>query len=125
MTSQILFSVKMPPKKPTNAERRSREYLTSHEIDQVIVAARKVGRHSSRDSTLVLLMYRHGLRVAEAVSLAGMPSICRQVCSMSTGSKMAKPLSILYVARNFELYGSYAGTIRIRLICLSLNGAGH
>ena len=44
VTSQILFSVKMPPKKPTNAERRSREYLTSHEIDQVIVAARKVGR---------------------------------------------------------------------------------
>jgi type 1 fimbriae regulatory protein FimE len=69
VTSQILFSVKMPPKKPTNAERRSRKYLTSHEIDQVIVAARKVGRHSSRDSTLVLLMYRHGLRVAEAVSL--------------------------------------------------------
>jgi type 1 fimbriae regulatory protein FimE len=67
--SQIFFSVKMPPKKPTNAERRSREYLTSYEIDQVIVAARKVGRHSSRDSTLVLLMYRHGLRVAEAVSL--------------------------------------------------------
>lgn len=69
VTSQIFFSVKMPPKQPTNAERRSRQYLTSHAIDQVIVAARKVGRHSSRDSTLVLFMYRQGLRVAEAVSL--------------------------------------------------------
>ena len=26
--SQASFSVKIPPKKPTNAERRSREYLT-------------------------------------------------------------------------------------------------
>ncbi len=67
--SQTSFSVKMPPKKPTNAERRSREYLTAHEIDQVIAAARKVGRHSSRDAALILVMYRHGLRVAEAVSL--------------------------------------------------------
>ncbi len=68
-TSHTSFSVKMPPKKPTNAERRSREYLTAHEIDQVIAAARKVGRHSSRDAALILVMYRHGLRVAEAVSL--------------------------------------------------------
>jgi type 1 fimbriae regulatory protein FimE len=68
-TSQTSFSVKTPPKKPTNAQRRSREYLTSHEVDQVIAAARKMGRHSSRDAALILLMYRHGLRVAEAVSL--------------------------------------------------------
>jgi type 1 fimbriae regulatory protein FimE len=68
-TSQASFSVKTPPKKPANAERRSREYLTPHEVDQVIAAARKIGRHSSRDAALILLMYRHGLRVAEAVAL--------------------------------------------------------
>lgn len=68
-TSQTSFSVKTPPKKPTNAERRSREYLTAHEVDQVIAAARKMGRHSCRDAALILFMYRHGLRVAEAVSL--------------------------------------------------------
>jgi type 1 fimbriae regulatory protein FimE len=68
-TSQLSFSVKTPPKKPTNAERRSREYLTPDEVDQVIAAARKMGRHSSRDAALLLLMYRHGLRVAEAVAL--------------------------------------------------------
>jgi type 1 fimbriae regulatory protein FimE len=67
--SQPSFSVKIPPKKPINTERRSREYLTPHEVEQVIAAARKVGRHSSRDVTLILLMYRHGLRVTEAVSL--------------------------------------------------------
>jgi integrase len=68
-TSHASFSVKRPPKKPTNAERRSREYLTAHEVDHVIAAARKAGRHSCRDVALILLMYRHGLRVAEAVSL--------------------------------------------------------
>jgi type 1 fimbriae regulatory protein FimB/type 1 fimbriae regulatory protein FimE len=68
-TSQTSLSVKTPPKKPTNAERRSREYLTAYEVDQVIAAARQMGRHSSRDTALILLMYRHGLRVAEAVSL--------------------------------------------------------
>jgi len=68
-TSQASFSVKTPPKKPTNAERRSREYLTPHEVDQVIATARKVGRHPNRDAALILLMYRHGLRVAEAVAL--------------------------------------------------------
>lgn len=67
--SQPSFSVKTPPRKPTNVDRRSREYLTPQEVDQVITAARKMGRHSSRDAALILLMYRHGLRVSEAVSL--------------------------------------------------------
>jgi type 1 fimbriae regulatory protein FimE len=32
-------------------------------------AARKTGRHGHRDATLILLMYRHGFRVSELVSL--------------------------------------------------------
>ena len=52
--AQTSFAVKIPPKKPTNAERRSREYLTPHEVEQVIAAARKVGRHPHRDATLIL-----------------------------------------------------------------------
>jgi site-specific recombinase XerD len=67
-TSHASFSVKTPPKKLTNAERRSREYLTPHEVEHVLAAARKVGRHPRRDATLMRCMYRHGLRVSEAVS---------------------------------------------------------
>jgi hypothetical protein len=44
---------------------------------------------------------------------------------MSTGSNMDNLLSIPYAVLNFELYGSYAETIRIHPISLSLNGVGH
>ncbi len=58
-----------PPKKPFNTDRRSREHLTPKEIERVIDAARKVGRKGYRDSTMILLAFRHGLRVSELISL--------------------------------------------------------
>src|SRR3984957_872974 len=58
-----------PPPKQPNAARRSREHLTSAEIDRLIAAARLLGRHGHRDATMILLAYRHGLRVSELVSL--------------------------------------------------------
>jgi Phage integrase family len=123
--SQASFSVKRPPKKPTNAARRSREYLTPHEVEQVIAAARKVGRHPRRDAALILLMYRHGLRVAEAVSLrGGRRSTSKQAACMSTGSNMDTLLSTLYVGQNCGRCGRCTDPILIRPICLSRNGAG-
>jgi integrase len=59
----------LPPRKRPNAERRSREYLTPDEVDQLISAARRLGRHGQRDATMALLAYRHGLRVSELVPL--------------------------------------------------------
>jgi type 1 fimbriae regulatory protein FimE len=59
------FSAKLPPLKPRNADRRAREYLTSAEVGRLMRAARRVGRHGHRDATLILLLYRHGLRVSE------------------------------------------------------------
>ena len=67
--SQPSFSAKLPPKKPHNITRRSREYLTAEEVDHLIRTARRQGRYGQRNATLILLMYRHGLRVAEAVRL--------------------------------------------------------
>jgi type 1 fimbriae regulatory protein FimE len=63
------FSAKFPPPKPKNADRRAREYLTSAEVDRLKRAARRVGRHGHRDATLILLMYRHALRVSEIADL--------------------------------------------------------
>jgi type 1 fimbriae regulatory protein FimB/type 1 fimbriae regulatory protein FimE len=60
---------KVPPRRIPNKERRAREYLTEREVDQLIDAARKAGRYGHRDATLILLAYRHGLRVAELVAL--------------------------------------------------------
>lgn len=67
--SEASFSAKLPPPKPKNADRRTREYLTSAEVDQLMRAARRVGRHGHRDATLILLVYRHGLRVSEIAGL--------------------------------------------------------
>jgi type 1 fimbriae regulatory protein FimE len=60
---------KLPPRRRTNAESRSREYLTESEVDKLVKAAEKVGRHGHRDATLILIAYRHALRVSELVSL--------------------------------------------------------
>jgi integrase len=45
-----------------------RRYLTADELDKLIKAGRN-GRYGRRDSTLMLLMARHGLRVTEAIDL--------------------------------------------------------
>ncbi len=58
-----------PPRKPKNSQRRPREYLTYAEVGKLIKAAGKAGKHRLRNKTLILLMYRHGLRVSEAVNL--------------------------------------------------------
>ena len=58
-----------PPARRRNDELRSREYLTADEVAKVRRAARSVGRYGFRDSLLITVMYRHGLRVAELVAL--------------------------------------------------------
>src|SRR5271169_163325 len=46
-----------------------REYLTEREVEQLCDAARKRGRYGHRDATMILMAYRHGLRVSELVAL--------------------------------------------------------
>lgn len=59
----------VPPRRRKNSETRSREYLTADEIGKLLQAAKDSGRYGQRDRTLALVMYRHGLRVSEVVSL--------------------------------------------------------
>lgn len=60
---------KVPPRRLANSERRPREYLTQDEVVRLIKAAQTVGRHRHRDAALILMMFRHGLRVSEVVAL--------------------------------------------------------
>jgi integrase len=59
----------MPPIKQKNKERRAREFLTEKEVIELINASKKLGRHGNRDSTIILISYRHALRVSEVASL--------------------------------------------------------
>jgi type 1 fimbriae regulatory protein FimE len=58
-----------PPRRKSNKDSRSREYLTPTEVEALIRAAKASGRYGQRDSTLIMIMFRHGLRVSEAISL--------------------------------------------------------
>lgn len=60
-----------PPILTPHSERRPREYLTEREVDLLMATARKRARGwlGHRDATLLLIAYRHGLRVSELVAL--------------------------------------------------------
>src|SRR3954447_21619780 len=60
----------VPPRRLANAARRPREYLTADEVEQLMTAARsRPGRYGHRDATMILLAFRHGLRVSELCAL--------------------------------------------------------
>jgi integrase len=44
---------------------RTREYLTANEVEKLMVMARKSSRYGHRDATMILIVYRHGLRASE------------------------------------------------------------
>lgn len=65
---QRSFSGKLP-RKPCNKDVRTREYLTDKEVVALVDAARNTGRHSHRHASLILIAYRHALRVSELTAL--------------------------------------------------------
>lgn len=69
MGKLVIMSRSAPPLPIPNYQKRSREHLFPREVEAMVKAAKKIGRHGLRDSTLILMAYRHGLRVSELVSL--------------------------------------------------------
>jgi type 1 fimbriae regulatory protein FimB/type 1 fimbriae regulatory protein FimE len=56
------------PRRRRNGDLRTREYLTEAEVERLMKAATG-NRHGRRDATMILVAYRHGLRVSELVDL--------------------------------------------------------
>ena len=48
---------------------RRREYLTADEVERLLAASKATSRNPERDYAMLLLMYRHGLRVSELCAL--------------------------------------------------------
>ena len=46
-----------------------RDYLRPEEVEAMVQAARKAGRHPVRDAAIILMIFRHELRTAELVAL--------------------------------------------------------
>ena len=63
----IKRTVAAPGRKP-NAVYRTREHLTGAEVDRLIDAAKR-NRWGHRDSTMILVAFRHGLRSSEITDL--------------------------------------------------------
>jgi integrase len=54
---------------PTESFTIRRRYLTEREVERLIEAAKR-NRHGQRDSTMILVAYRHGLPASEVCGLA-------------------------------------------------------
>jgi integrase len=61
----------VPPKRQANAAVRTREHLTETEVERLMKAASgdDSRRYGHRDATMILIAFRHALRVSELVNL--------------------------------------------------------
>ena len=68
LVSPVTENRTVTPLRRPNAELRPREHLTEHEIDKLVEAA-KGNRWGQRDTTMILIAFRHGLRASELCGL--------------------------------------------------------
>jgi integrase len=64
--AEISAKLNLPPRRKRI---EGRKHVTPEEFEKIRTAARKQGRFPVRDALLITMMFRHGLRISEAVSL--------------------------------------------------------
>ncbi len=103
----------VPPRRRRNADVRPREYLLPDELERLLKAAKSAGRHGHRDYTLVLLGFRHGLRVTELASLrwdmADLKQAVLHVTRLKNGVASNHPLRGTELRALRELQRRYPG----------------
>jgi site-specific recombinase XerD len=83
-----------PARRP-NKDLRTREHLTEAEVERLTKAA-SGNRYGHRDATMVLVAYRHGLRVSELVDLrweqVEFRTATLHVCRVKQGTPSTHPI---------------------------------
>jgi integrase len=87
----------LPPNKPKNIERRKREYLTPAEVKDLREAAKAYGRYGTRDHLMILIAYRHALRVSELCDLRW------EQIDFKAGLWQNKPTQNVRTSRNYPI----------------------
>ena len=105
--------------RPKNKDVRTREYLTENEVDELMKAAVRVGRHGQRNRTMILIAFRHALRVLELVSLKWQQSDLKQgqmhVTRLKDGVNSTHPLrGVEEAAKRLQIVASIRVYIRTR-----------
>jgi integrase len=120
------FSAKLPPGRrpaPSRKQKRSpsvRDYLRPEEVEAMIQAARKTGRHPVRDAAIILMMVRHGLRTAELVALRWHQVDLKAGGTwMSTGRSAGTMPHTRYAGRNYASCGNCSAPILTHPMCSS------
>jgi len=84
------------PKKRQRAPKGERKHLTLLEVDRLLAATKENPRTGLRDRCLILLMFRHGLRVTEACAMrmdqVDLESRILQVRRLKGGLSTTQPL---------------------------------
>ena len=93
---ELLSAAKATPKKRRTASEGERKHLTLLEVDRLLAATKDNPRTGLRDRCLILLMFRHGLRVTEACDMrldqVDLESKILQVQRLKGGLSTTQPL---------------------------------
>jgi integrase len=91
----------------------------------MIKAATTMGRHGVRDATLILIAYRHGLRVSELVALRWDQVDLAQGLVHIARRKNGVPPCIHFEAQNCVRYVGCNEIIRRHPMCFSVSASHH